>query len=122
VPSASHQGHPAPRLTPGPHALLGPNGTTHIRIVSLSAPGGSLVAGTSLDQVYETIVQVELIVGLGSIAVVLLIGFGVFIVLRRGLRPIETMAAQADRITAGDPTDRVAPHHSGSEVGSLARP
>jgi two-component system OmpR family sensor kinase len=80
------------------------------------------VAGTSLDQVYETIVQVELIVGLGSIAVVLLIGFGVFIVLRRGLRPIETMAGQADRITAGDPTDRVAPHHSGSEVGSLARP
>jgi two-component system, OmpR family, sensor kinase len=104
---------------PGPHTLLGPNGTTHLRIVSLSAPGGSLVAGTSLDQVYETIVQVELIVGLGSIAVVLLIGFGVFVVLRRGLRPIETMAAQADRITAGDLTDRVTPHHAGSEVGRL---
>jgi two-component system, OmpR family, sensor kinase len=104
---------------PGPHTLLGPNGTTHLRIVSLSAPGGSLVAGTSLDQVYETIVQVELIVGLGSIAVVLLIGFGVFVVLRRGLRPIETMAAQADRITAGDLTDRVTPHHPGSEVGRL---
>jgi two-component system OmpR family sensor kinase len=104
---------------PGPHTLLGPNGTTHFRIVSLSAPGGSLVAGTSLDQVYETIVQVELIVLLGSIAVVLLIGFGVFVVLRRGLRPIETMAAQADRITAGDLTDRVTPHHHGSEVGRL---
>jgi two-component system OmpR family sensor kinase len=104
---------------PGPHTLLGPNGTTHFRIVSLRAPGGSLVAGTSLDQVYETIVQVELIVLLGSIAVVLLIGFGVFVVLRRGLRPIETMAAQADRITAGDLTDRVAPHHPGSEVGRL---
>jgi hypothetical protein len=61
---------------PGPHTLIGPNGTTHIRIVSRRAPGGSLVAGTSLDQVYETIVQVELIVLLGSIAVVLLIGFG----------------------------------------------
>ena len=104
---------------PGPHTLLGPNGTTHLRIVSLSAPGGSLVAGTSLDQVYETIVRVELIVLLGSIAVVLLIGFGVFVVLRRGLRPIETMAAQADRITAGDLTDRVTPHHPGSEVGRL---
>jgi two-component system OmpR family sensor kinase len=104
---------------PGPHTLFGPNGTANLRIVSLRAPGGSLVAGTSLDQVYETIVQVELIVGLGSIAVVLLIGFGVFVVLRRGLRPIETMAAQADRITAGDLTDRVAPHHPGSEVGRL---
>ncbi|MGH3205746.1 MAG: sensor histidine kinase, partial [Streptosporangiaceae bacterium] len=104
---------------PGPHTLVGPNGTTHLRIVSLPAPGGSLVAGTSLDQVYETIVQVELIVLLGSIAVVLLIGFGVFVVLRRGLRPIETMAAQADRITAGDLTDRVTSHYPGSEVGRL---
>ncbi|HEV2254608.1 MAG TPA: HAMP domain-containing protein, partial [Streptosporangiaceae bacterium] len=104
---------------PGPHTLIGSNGTANLRVVSLRAPGGSLVAGTSLDQVYETIVQVELIVGLGSIAVVLLIGFGVFVVLRRGLRPIETMAAQADRITAGDLTDRVTSHHPGSEVGRL---
>ena len=104
---------------PGPHTLLGPNGTTYIRTLSLRVPGGSLVAGTSLNQVYETIVQVELIVLLGSIAVVLLIGLGVFVVLRRGLRPIETMAAQADRITAGDLTDRVTPHHPGSEVGRL---
>jgi two-component system, OmpR family, sensor kinase len=104
---------------PGPHTLIGPNGTTHLRVVSLRVPGGSLVAGTSLNQVYETIVQVELIVLLGSIAVVLLIGFGVFVVLRRGLRPIETMAEQADRITAGDLTDRVTPHHPGSEVGRL---
>jgi two-component system OmpR family sensor kinase len=104
---------------PGPHILLGPNGTTRVRTLSLRVPGGSLVVGTSLDQVYETIVRVELIVLLGSIAVILLIGFGVFVVLRRGLRPIETMAAQADRITAGDLTDRVTPHHPGSEVGRL---
>jgi two-component system, OmpR family, sensor kinase len=104
---------------PGPHTLIGPNGAANIRVLSLRAPGGSLVAGTNIDQVYETIVQVELIVLLGSIAVVLLIGFGVFVVLRRGLRPIETMAAQADRITAGDLTDRVTPHHHDSEVGRL---
>jgi two-component system, OmpR family, sensor kinase len=104
---------------PGPHILAGPDGATQIRVVSLRVPGGSLVAGTSLAQVYETIVQVELIVIFGSIAVVLLIGLGVFVVLRRGLRPIEEMAAQADRITAGDLTDRVTPHHPGSEVGRL---
>jgi two-component system, OmpR family, sensor kinase len=104
---------------PGPHVLAGPGGRTDFRVVSLAVPGGSLVAGTSLAQVYETIVQVELIVIWGSIAVVLLIGLGVFVVLRRGLRPIETMAAQADRITAGDLTDRVTPHHPGSEVGKL---
>jgi two-component system, OmpR family, sensor kinase len=104
---------------PGPHVLSGPGGTTQIRAVSLSVPGGSLIAGTSLAQVYETIVQVEVIVIFGSIAVVLLIGLGVFAVLRRGLRPIEEMAAQADRITAGDLTDRVTSHHPGSEVGRL---
>ena len=104
---------------PGPHIVAGPGGQADIRIYSLAVPGGSLVAGTSLGQVYETIVQVELIVILGSIAVVLLIGFGVFVVLRRGLRPIEAMAAQADRITAGDLTDRVTTHHPGSEVGRL---
>jgi len=104
---------------PGPHTLIGPKGAANLRVMSLRAAGGSLVAGTNLDQVDETIVQVELIVIWGSIAVVLLIGFGVFVVLRRGLRPIETMAAQADRITAGDLTDRVTPHHHGSEVGRL---
>ena len=106
-------------VKPGPHTLVGPNGRTMVLLRSLHAMGGSLVVGTSLDQVDETIVQVELIVMLGSIAVVLLIGLGVFVVLRRGLRPIETMAAQADRITAGDLTDRVTPHHPGSEVGRL---
>ena len=107
-------------VKPGPHVIAaGPNGTTEIRVLSLRVPGGSLVAGTSLDQVYETIVRVELIVIWGSIAVVLLIGIGVFVVLRRGLRPIEAMAAQADRITAGDLTDRVSPHHPESEVGRL---
>ena len=106
-------------VQPGPHILSGPDGRTEIRVLSLRTADGSLVAGTSLDQVYETIVHFELIVIWGSIAVVLLIGLGVFVVLRRGMRPIEAMAAQADRITAGDLTDRVTAHHPGSEVGRL---
>jgi two-component system OmpR family sensor kinase len=107
---------------PGPHILFSPNGRGEIRAVTLSVPGGALIAGISLDQVDETIVQVELIVIWGSIAVVLLIGLGVFVVLRRGLRPIEAMAEQADRITAGDLTDRVTPHDPGTEVGRLGTP
>ncbi len=106
-------------VKPGPHTLVSPNGRTRIRIQSLRVSGGSLVAGTSLDQVTKTIDQVEVIVAFGSIAVVLLIGLGVFVVLRRGLRPIEAMAGQADRITAGDLTDRVIPYNPLSEVGRL---
>jgi len=104
---------------PGPHTLISPNGGNQIRVQSLRAAGGSLVAGTSLDQVTRTIDKIEVIVTSGSIAVVLLIGLGVFVVLRRGLRPIEAMAGQADRITAGDLTDRVTPHNPRSEVGRL---
>jgi two-component system OmpR family sensor kinase len=105
---------------PGPHTLTSPNGRIVLQVQSVRvAGGGSLVVGTSLSQVTKTIDQVEIVVTFGSIAVVLLIGLGVFVVLRRGLRPIEAMAGQADRITAGDLTDRVTLHHPRSEVGRL---
>jgi len=82
-------------------------------------PAGSVAVGTSLAQVTNTVVRIELIIMIGSAAVVLLIAAGVFMVLRLGLRPIETMAAQADRITAGDLANRVAPRDPRSEVGRL---
>jgi two-component system OmpR family sensor kinase len=104
---------------PGPHTLISANGSNQIRVRSVRVTGGSLVAGISLNQVAKTIDKVEAIVTTGSIAVVLLIGLGVFVVLRRGLRPIEAMAGQADRITTGDLTDRVTPHNPRSEVGRL---
>ena len=102
---------------PGPHTVL--YWRTPLRIQSIKVRGGSLVAGTSLGQVAKTIDQVEAIVTFGSIAVVLLIGLGVFVVLRRGLRPIEAMARQADRISGGALTDRVTPQNPRSEVGRL---
>lgn len=85
----------------------------------ISVPGGSIVAGIPLAQVTSIVARIELIVMTGSAAVVLLIGAGVFMVLRLGLRPIEAMAAQADRITAGDLAGRVAPRNPRSEVGRL---
>jgi two-component system, OmpR family, sensor kinase len=106
-------------LKPGPHTLVGRAGNALIRVDSIHVKGGALVAGANLDQVDTTMGQFELVVLIGSIAVVLLIGAGVFLVLRRGLRPIEAMAAQADRITAGDLTARVTPHGPRSEVGRL---
>jgi two-component system, OmpR family, sensor kinase len=89
------------------------------RILSARVAGGWLVVGSSLDQVTQTTGQVEAIVTFGSIAMVLLIGLGTFVVVRRGLRPLEAMAGQADRITGGDLTGRVATHNPSSEVGRL---
>jgi two-component system OmpR family sensor kinase len=56
---------------------------------------------------------------IGSSCAALLVAAGVALVLRRGMRPIETMATQADRITAGDLTDRVYQGDAKSEVGRL---
>jgi two-component system, OmpR family, sensor kinase len=106
-------------LAPGPHTVAAPPGNALLRTESVHVKGGSLIVGASLDQVDATMGQFELVVLFGSIAIVLLIGAGVFLVLRRGLRPIEAMAAQADRITAGDLTARVTPHSPRSEVGRL---
>ena len=106
-------------VTPGPHTVLTAQGNGPLRVQDIQVRGGSLVVGTSLSQVAKTIDQVEAIVTLGSIAVVLLIGLGVFVVLRRGLRPIEAMARQADRISGGALTDRVSPQNPRSEVGRL---
>jgi len=78
-----------------------------------------LVAVTSLAGVDKTVGQVELILVLGSAAAGLLAAVGVAWVMRRGLRPIETMAGQADAITAGDLTSRVGPHDPRTEVGRL---
>ena len=92
-----------------------------IRVWSMSVPAesGTLVAGTNLSDVNGTVRQLELIVITGSAAAAALIFLGVGLVMRRGLRPIEQMAHQADRITAGDLTDRVAPADTGTEVGRL---
>ena len=91
------------------------------RIVSMPVPAdsGTLVAGTNLTGVDGTVGRLELIVATGSAAAAVLIFLGVGLVMRRGLRPIEEMARQADLITAGDLTDRVTPADAGSEVGRL---
>ena len=91
------------------------------RVSSVAVPGrsGTLVAGINLGDIDATIGQLRLIVIVGSGAAAALIGIGVSLVMRRGLRPIEVMAARADRITAGDLTDRVGPGDAGSEVGRL---
>jgi two-component system, OmpR family, sensor kinase len=102
----------------GAHTVqIGNSGS--FRVLTARVSAGFLIVGTSLEQVTKTSDQVGLIVALGSIAVVLLIGLGVFVVVRRGLRPIEAMARQAERITGGDLTHRVATHDPRTEVGRL---
>ena len=96
------------------------HGSDQLRMLAVPEPGGrTLVVTTSLDKVNKTVEQLELILVIGSAVAGLLAAGGVAWIMRRGLRPIETMAAQADEITAGDLTDRVTTHDPRTEVGRL---
>ena len=110
-----------PALAIGPHVrtITSDNGRAQLRVRAIRAAGGTLVASTSLAAVSTTLRQLTLIVVIGSAVAGLLVAVGVAWIMRRGLRPIETMAAQADRITAGDLTERVHPHDPVTEVGRL---
>jgi two-component system OmpR family sensor kinase len=55
----------------------------------------------------------------GSAVLLLALSAGAWLVLRRGLRPLEQMAATARTITTGDLSQRVSPSGGPSEVGQL---
>jgi two-component system OmpR family sensor kinase len=96
------------------------SGKVQLRIRAVMAGRvGTLVVATSLGSVNKTVHQVELILIIGSAVAALIVGLGVAWLIRRGLRPIETMAAHADRISAGDLTDRVGQPDVRTEVGRL---
>jgi two-component system, OmpR family, sensor kinase len=99
--------------------VAGSNGRVPLRVLAVHEAGGTLVATTSLASVNRTVGRLELILIIGSAIAGLLVALGVAMIVRRGLRPIEAMATQADRITAGDLTERVSLHESQTEVGRL---
>jgi len=102
-----------------PRTVVSARGNVELRLWAVHEAGGTLLASTSMGEVNKTVGQLRLILIIGSAAAALLVCGGVIAVLRRGLRPIEAMAAQADLITAGDLTDRVAPYEPRTEVGRL---
>ncbi|MGI8452239.1 MAG: sensor histidine kinase [Streptosporangiaceae bacterium] len=95
-------------------------GAGQLRLMAEFFPGiGIAYATTSLTELDKTVGQLELILVIGSAAAGLIAAGGVAWVMRRGLRPIEVMAGQADKINAGDLTDRVSPHDPRTEMGRL---
>jgi two-component system, OmpR family, sensor kinase len=99
------------------------HGNQPLRLMATPVPatGGILVATTSLDGVNKTVSQLELILIIASAVAGLLAAGGTAWIMRRGLRPVETMAGQADKISAGDLTGRVSTQDARTEVGRLGR-
>jgi two-component system, OmpR family, sensor kinase len=103
----------------GARNVISTDGDVTLRLGAIREPGGFLYATTSLSDLSSTVDHLELILAIASVAVGLLVAGGIGLVLRRGLRPIERMAGQADRVTAGDLTERVRPQDPRTEVGRL---
>ncbi|MET8685075.1 HAMP domain-containing sensor histidine kinase [Streptomyces sp. NPDC004732] len=103
-------------VTVGPAAPGGPD----YRLLVQRVPGrGTLVAAVPLDQVQGTLRQVLIVETAATGGVLaLLAGAGLW-VLRRGLRPLESMARDADAIADGDRAGHVAPADDDTEVGRL---
>jgi two-component system OmpR family sensor kinase len=106
------------------HAVTLPSagGQDQVRLMATRFPGAGVVYATmSLDDMNKTIDQLELILIIGSAAAGLIAAGGAAWIMRRGLRPVEVMAGQADKISAGDLTDRVGTQDPRTEVGRLGQ-
>jgi two-component system OmpR family sensor kinase len=95
-------------------------GSTSWRVVAGPGPGGgTVVVATPTTEVERSLDRLVLIEGIAGTVLVLVLGAGSWLILRRGLSPLERMAGTARTITAGDLTQRVTPADGRTEVGQL---
>ncbi|MET9255420.1 HAMP domain-containing sensor histidine kinase [Streptomyces sp. NPDC003717] len=118
-----------PRL---PDPLPGPGGREPVTVGSTTSEGpayrlltqrvpgrGVLVAAAPLDQVQGTLRRLVLVEGGATGGTLVLLAASGLWVVRRGLRPLEAMARDADAIAGGRTAGRVAPADEDTEVGRL---
>jgi two-component system OmpR family sensor kinase len=84
-----------------------------------SGADSTLVIAAPLTDVTAALHRLVLYEASGAIFLLVLLSAGSWIILRRGLRPLERMAGTARSITAGDLSQRVSPSGGVSEVGQL---
>jgi two-component system, OmpR family, sensor kinase len=104
----------------GTQTVMSSSGNTQLLLMAASGPGGTLIVTTSLESVSSIMSRLTVIVIVGTLAAGLVVFAGAGLVIRRGLRPVQAMAATADKITAGDLTIRVNAGEPETEVGHLA--
>ena len=82
-------------------------------------PGGTVVVAVPMADVQSSLqrlVVIELAAAGGLLAI---LGVGSWLILRRGLRPLEHMATSARSIAGGELSQRVGPSDERTEVGQL---
>lgn len=100
--------------------LQAADGSLAFRAVVDGGPGGTfrLLAAplTAVDEPIGTLVRNLLVIGAAIIAAIIALAF---LIIRRGLRPLERIADAATTIAAGDLTHRADLPHDRSEVGQV---
>lgn len=124
----------APRL-PSPIGTMGPDGrvlttgsvvgsTTWQVLLSSAAPslpGGLVVVAIPTGGVTGALHRLLLIEAAVALGLLALLSAGSWLLLRRGLRPLEQMATTARSIAAGDLSQRVGPEQGPTEIAELGR-
>jgi two-component system OmpR family sensor kinase len=124
----SNRDVPVPKLpavlpaAPGGRLFTVPatSGSTRFRVFAMTGDNGlTTVVATPTTEVAVAVNRL-LVLGTSGIAVLLVVvAAGAWLILRRGLRPLERMADTAAGITSGDLSQRVEPSGGNSEVGQL---
>lgn len=82
-------------------------------------PGLRVIVATPLGDVAESLRGLVIIEAIAAAVILALITVGAWLILRRGLRPLESMALAAGSIHGGDMSLRVTPGDGRGEVGQL---
>ncbi len=104
--------------TSGHDPGAGPHGP-FTTVAGAGVSGNVLVIAAPLTEVTSSLQRLVLYEASGAIILLLLLSSGSWLILRRGLHPLERMAGTARSITAGDLSQRVSPSGGASEVGQL---
>ena len=97
------------------------SGGSGFRVLVENVPGAArvLVVAIPLTETQQTLSRLVVIEVVVSLVVLGALAVAAWLLIKRDLRPLETMAVTADAIAAGDLTRRVQPAEPRTEVGRL---
>jgi len=94
------------------------SGSGQYRCLRVDSPNGITLVAVPMTEVAKSLHRLVLIESLAAAGLLIVLSGGSWLILRRGLRPLERMAGTASSITAGDLSQRVS-EAGPTEVGQL---
>jgi two-component system, OmpR family, sensor kinase len=95
------------------------SGQWRVLVTAAANSDRTVVVAVPMGEVTSSLDQFILIEVAAAVALLASLSIGSWLILRRGLHPLEAMSTTAGAITAGDLTQRVSPSGGPTEVGQL---